>query len=261
MHSLFGSLRPPIAPTNCCFCEFLGPQKESLVLTSENYLIVYSVNRETGKPYLRFEHRFRLWSAICSLAKFRLLNEDYIILTFYPAKMAVVRFDRYSRNIEAVSMHDYSCELNTRGLVYSPHSPVPKVDPQNRCAAVLVLGNTLVIMPLESWIPKSGKPIKTYLIELSELHQWTKARVVDFCFLSGFTSPTMFLLCEPRPNWTGRLAVEKDTCASIAITINLCLQKSTVFWTNPELPYDSLYVLPVPSPLEGVVVVSNNAVL
>ena len=46
-----------------------------------------------------------------------------------------------------------------------------------------------------------------------------------------------------------RISLRKDTCNIAAISLNTSEKTSTVIWHAHSLPYDSVYALPVPTPI------------
>jgi len=83
------------------------------------------------------------------------------------------------------------------------------------------------------------------------------ASVLDFQFLEGYNDPTILLLYEALPTWTGRVTERQDTCGMVALSINLIDETHPVIWQMAGLPYDSsawvrqpdLWMEPVDSPV------------
>ena len=46
-----------------------------------------------------------------------------------------------------------------------------------------------------------------------------------------------------------RLAVRQDTCALVAISLNLTEEVNPVIWSVEHLPFDCSQVLPIPKPI------------
>ncbi|PWY99208.1 hypothetical protein BCV70DRAFT_201410 [Testicularia cyperi] len=113
----------------------------------------------------------------------------------------------------------------------------------------------------------------------------------DFCFLPGFQKPTVAVLFADPPTWTGLLGTRRDNCSVYIFTLDLSASLDgplpvtaptgtaassglnamyddvafrsahPVVTTSSQLPYDCLYVVPCPSALGGVLVVTMSAIL
>ena len=83
----------------------------------------------------------------------------------------------------------------------------------------------------------------------------------DLCFLHGHAGPTLALLCEPQQTWAGRLTTKANTCCLIVLAVDMAAKKYSQIWRADGLPYDCSSLLPLPDPLGGVLVLSDNALL
>ncbi|CAN0533628.1 unnamed protein product, partial [Ectocarpus sp. 12 AP-2014] len=80
-------------------------------------------------------------------------------------------------------------------------------------------------------------------------------------FLEGFHEPALALLYEPIQTCAGRLASKRSTCRLALLSINLTQGQAPVIWQVENLPHDSWDLVPVPSPIGGLQVISTNAVM
>jgi cleavage and polyadenylation specificity factor subunit 1 len=110
--------------------------------------------------------------------------------------------------------------------------------------------------------------MSTYLIDLRTLDERV-TNVIDIQFLHGYYEPTVLILFEPLPTWTwsvyqclnptaisishfflfSRVAVRKDTCNIVAISLNLQEKTHPIIWSHGNLPFDCLQTFPVPKPI------------
>ena len=63
-------------------------------------------------------------------------------------------------------------------------------------------------------------PLSSYIVQLHKLDPSLTGRIIDLQFLHSYYEPTLFILCESSRTWVGRVAVKKDTCCSVALSIN-----------------------------------------
>lgn len=81
--------------------------------------------------------------------------------------------------------------------------------------------------------------------------------VIDFTFLPGFHNPTIAILFNERPTWTGRLQEAKDTCRVIIFSMAATF---SVITTITDLPFDSQALVPC-AVVGGLVVLTPNSIV
>lgn len=154
-----------------------------------------------------------------------------------------------------------------------------RVDPEGRCAALLVYGKQLVVIPFlrrdavfdEHFAePADIKPniaslnripqLRSYTIDLRQLDEKID-NVLDFKFLHGYYEPTLVFVYEPIRTYVGRVTARQDTCCLVAVSLNVSQKVHPCIWTVANLPHDCYKVLPVPKPIGGVLVMTQNCLL
>eukprot|EP00743_Colponemidia_sp_Colp-15_P008724 GILK01009501.1.p1 GENE.GILK01009501.1~~GILK01009501.1.p1 ORF type:complete len:1435 (-),score=334.89 GILK01009501.1:198-4025(-) len=85
--------------------------------------------------------------------------------------------------------------------------------------------------------------------------------VLDMQFLHGYFEPTLLILHEKKPTWTGRLAITQNSCSITVISVNLSSRSHPVIWFWDHLPHDIQSIIPMPSPIGGVVLITANRIL
>ncbi|XP_015240920.1 PREDICTED: cleavage and polyadenylation specificity factor subunit 1 [Cyprinodon variegatus] len=99
------------------------------------------------------------------------------------------------------------------GFVQNVHIPIVRVDPENRCAVMLVYGTKLVVLPFrkdtltdeqEGGVGEGPKSsfLPSYIIDVRELDE-KLLNIVDMKFLHGYYEPTLLILYEPNQTWPG----------------------------------------------------------
>lgn len=195
-------------------------------------------------------------------------HRDSLLLSFHDAKLCMVEYDPTTHDLKTTSMHYFEDEDLKQGrLQMRKYIPTVRVDPDARCAAMLYYGTKLVILPFRRDIgpdevdATSSKPImSSYMIDLSTMDEKI-VKVLDIQFLHGYYEPTILILHEPLPTWAGRVAVRKDSCSIMAVSLNLVERVHPVIWSLGGLPFDSLQVLAVPKPIGGVLVMAVNSLI
>ena len=126
---------------------FYSDHRENLVTVAVNILSVYAIR--DGNTFELLEE-FELWGAICSICKVRFqgAQRDSILLSFEEAKCAIVEYEPETESLQNVSMHFFQDETLKRGFRKMNALPLARVDPFQRCAAVLVYGAHFAILPL-----------------------------------------------------------------------------------------------------------------
>ena len=233
---------------------------------------------------------------IASVKTVRFIGDsvDSIIVSFPIAKIAILKYDAAIHQLTTRSMHFFEephnqKEFNKIGKTIKngmlEYEPVIRVDPENRCACVLVYNRGLVILPFRR-ILSSQQALKsiTYASELSSHTENTNniiqsskvlssysicidnfpvqiAKVIDIEFLHGYNNPTLIILYEKELCWTGRTDVRHDTCGTIVVSINTNERTNPIVWKTEFLPYDCLRLQAVPMPLGGAIIVTPSTMI
>ena len=103
--------------------------------------------------------------------------------------------------------------------------------------------------------------LSSYTIDLRKLDNWLEMRIIDIEFLYGYYEPTLFILCESTMTWIGRYSVKKDTCNSVALSLNLAQRIHPLIWPVDKLPSDCLRCHAVPQPIGGMLIFAVNSLI
>ncbi|XP_057475744.1 LOW QUALITY PROTEIN: cleavage and polyadenylation specificity factor subunit 1-like [Actinidia eriantha] len=201
-------------------------------------------------------------------------KRDSIILAFQDAKISVLEFDDSVHGLRTSSMHCFEgpdwLHLK-RGRESFGRGPLVKVDPQGRCAGVLVYGLQMIILKaaeagtglvVEENAFTAGGAVSarvesSYVIGLRDLDM---KHVKDFIFVHGYIEPVMVILHERELTWAGRTSWKHHTCMLSALSISTTLKQHPLIWSAANLPDDAYKLLAVPSPIGGVLVICANTI-
>ena len=129
-----------------------------------------------------------------------------------------------------------------------------RADPEGRCAAMLIYGRKIVILPFKRDIGDSSRSdrdiaghdelsysassstgpntssasskvpvLASYILDFKTVIQADNKvnNIIDIQFLHGYHQPTLLILYEPLKTCPGRIAVRKDTCRLDVLTLDL----------------------------------------
>uniref|UniRef100_A0A3P9PR20 Cleavage and polyadenylation specificity factor subunit 1 n=1 Tax=Poecilia reticulata TaxID=8081 RepID=A0A3P9PR20_POERE len=284
MYAVYRQAHTPTAVEFSVYCNFISSKEKNLVIAGTSQLFVYriihdvevavsSTYAKTRKEKLEQVASFSVFGNIMSMASVQLIgaSRDALLLSFKDAKLAVVEYDTGTHDLKTLSLHYFEEPELRDGFVQNVHIPIVRVDPENRCAVMLVYGTKLVVLPFrkdtltdeqENGVGEGPKSsfLPSYIIDVRELDE-KLLNIVDMKFLHGYYEPTLLILYEPNQTWPGRVAVRQDTCSIVAISLNIMQKVHPVIWSLSNLPFDCTQVMAVPKPIGGVVVFAVNSLL
>ncbi|KAJ3757844.1 CPSF A subunit region-domain-containing protein [Lentinula raphanica] len=206
--------------------------QSNLVVARSNLLRVFEVRDE------KFYHirTHRLHGIVTGLEGVKVVGSledgrDRLLVGFKDAKIALLEWSDALYDFTTVSIHTY--ERAPQCLdIKSSFRALLRVDPVSRCAALLLPQDALAILPFqqhedliqpaqgdqmdidpESGGDRSGIPyFSSYILDFPQSVSPSIHNIIDFVFLPGFHNPTIAVLFNERPTWTGRLKEAKNTC-------------------------------------------------
>ncbi|XP_041867877.1 cleavage and polyadenylation specificity factor subunit 1 isoform X1 [Melanotaenia boesemani] len=287
MYAVYRQAHTPTAVEFSVYCNFISSKEKNLVVAGTSQLFVYRIihdvestskadkpsDAKTRKEKLEQVASFSLFGNVMSMASVQLVgaNKDALLLSFKDAKLSVVEYDPGTHDLKTLSLHYFEEPELRDGFVQNVHIPIVRVDPENRCAVMLVYGTKLVVLPFrkdtltdeqEGGVGEGPKSsfLPSYIIDVRELDE-KLLNIIDMKFLHGYYEPTLLILFEPNQTWPGRVAVRQDTCSIVAISLNIMQKVHPVIWSLSNLPFDCTQVMAVPKPIGGVVVFAVNSLL
>ncbi|XP_049332334.1 cleavage and polyadenylation specificity factor subunit 1 [Astyanax mexicanus] len=287
MYAVYRQAHQPTGLEFSVYCNFISSEEKNLVVAGTSQLYVYRIihdfenpakaeklsDGKSRKEKLEQVASFSLFGNVMSMASVQLVgnNRDALLLSFKDAKLSVVEYDPGTHDLKSLSLHFFEEPELRDGFVQNVHIPIVRVDPENRCAVMLVYGTQLVVLPFrkdtltdeqEGIVGEGQKSsfLPSYIIDVRELDE-KLLNIIDMKFLHGYYEPTLLILYEPNQTWPGRVAVRQDTCSIVAISLNIMQKVHPVIWSLCNLPFDCTQVMAVPKPIGGVVVFAVNSLL
>lgn len=196
--------------------------------------------------------------------------------------MAILEWSTEINDLVPVSLHSYERLPQIAPILGEGATghPLLRADPGSRCAALLLPAavntstlSTVAILPLtrdaeDEALTGTEEELDelhyspSYTIDLQTVIDIKIARIQDFCFLPGFTEPTLAVLYQSiaKETWTSRLENSRDSFGLVILT--LASATPTVILDCPHpLPYSSSRIFPCPPQLGGVVVLTADALV
>lgn len=287
MYAVYRQAHTPTAVEFSVYCNFISSKEKNLVVAGTSQLFVYRIihdvestsktdkssDSKSRKEKLEQVASFSLFGNVMSMASVQLVgaSRDALLLSFKDAKLSVVEYDPGTHDLKTLSLHYFEEPELRDGFVQNVHIPIVRVDPENRCAVMLIYGTKLVVLPFrkdtltdeqEGGVGEGPKSsfLPSYIIDVRELDE-KLLNIIDMKFLHGYYEPTLLILFEPNQTWPGRVAVRQDTCSIVAISLNIMQKVHPVIWSLSNLPFDCTQVMAVPKPIGGVVVFAVNSLL
>jgi hypothetical protein len=277
----FTTVKPAHPPTTVNFalpCSFTGRGVRNLAVVRNNLLQLYVLRvrsddtEENAISVAKLElvKECVLFGTVIQLEVVRPHGSttDRLLLAFGDAQVSVLSWDPNAFGFSTVAIHNFE---NPQLLVGRPNPtatpPMLRVDPQNRCAALLFYGCRLQIIPIGAGYQRVHMDEDTGNDSQSSSGQFTInleamdiLHVGDFTFLDGCLEPTISILYEHSRTWTGRLAAQKATCAVKTLSISLGAKEHNDIWSATDLPYNCLMFCPVAAPTKGAMLIALNSI-
>uniref|UniRef100_A0A8D2QVJ2 Cleavage and polyadenylation specificity factor subunit 1 n=1 Tax=Zosterops lateralis melanops TaxID=1220523 RepID=A0A8D2QVJ2_ZOSLA len=222
--STFGLIFPVSGPKIPCFLSPEGKgQREKLELVAS----------------------FSFFGNVMSMASVQLAGakRDALLLSFKDAKLSVVEYDPGTHDLKTLSLHYFEEPELRDGFVQNVHTPRVRVDPDGRCAVMLIYGTRLVVLPFrrdsladehEGLVGEGQKSsfLPSYIIDVRELDE-KLLNIIDMQFLHGYYEPTLLILFEPNQTWPGSVTgfgggLEQIWGLTMTLTVTMTLSPGGV---------------------------------
>ena len=275
-----------LIPSTCVLCSafFSSNGKDFLVTSSSTSLNVYRIqHKNTGqeKSSLQQVGTFNISGFprdICCVEVSASLPDaqktQHLLISLDKGKLVLVAFDTVFNSLQVLHMYnaedgaigDSACprtEASTR-LVYPGlgSNPFLTVDPETHVACMSINAFELFFLSYQSSLTTTAPPSKPFTLSIPSLS--LPGALIDMCFISGYSHPTLAILQDTLSVPIGHVAKVAHTVTLTILAIDIVSQKCVPLWQQKKLPHDSCRLVhmsacrAVPA---GVLVITLNAVL
>lgn len=269
-----------------------GPSSASLgvVFARKNSLDIYVVRAGLHVAHLELLQSTRIGANILSLCTLRRTSPtgDLLLLAFEGVRVALMAWQHDARAwvteqtldlakllgaklcspssiTRSLDPEDYARPL-LRGMAGHVGDTLIKADPSGRCFAVLNRKQSaFYVIPIHADDDASrpgGRVVNEsdiFLIDLPTEYEATNVK--DFAFLHGSFEPNMVILHESKRTWSGRAAIQRNTCSLLSLAIDIRSKRHSKTWNMESLPYDSEKIEPIPESAGGGALLVSTSVL
>ncbi|KAJ2720079.1 mRNA cleavage and polyadenylation factor subunit [Coemansia sp. Benny D115] len=209
---------------------------------------------------------------------------ERLLLSFAEAKMSVVGFDPATQGLTTDSIHYYEHATLRQRSFNDRQGCELRIDPEGRCVAMRIYDDKLAVLPLQQNKLGASSPLDAWPLgagdgsgggggsgggssgSMSSFVLDLRAdaglrNVRDYGFLPGYLEPTMVVLHEQRPGWSGLTEVEQDTCAVSVVSVDLTRHSVSVLNSATSLPSDCCRLVTVPEPIGGALVIASSSLV
>jgi cleavage and polyadenylation specificity factor subunit 1 len=314
MYAICGTSHSPTQIEDSIYCHFYDYKERNLVTVGSTQLKIFRLISDTsnetslqssnndllntkslGKVRLECVQSFTLFGTIESLScvSFMSSKRDSLLIAFSDAKVSIVEYDPNTHDLKTLSLHYFEEEEMRGGFTQFSRQPIVRSDPESRCAAILLYGKNIVILPFRKDIAtddhindninismmanttSSTPPVTSsasfnvkspvmasYKLDLNSEQYGDKVNnIIDIQFLHNYYEPTLLILYEPVRTWAGRVAVRQDTCAMLVLSLDVHQRVHPHIWSMSHLPYDCFQTMAVPKPIGGVLIFANSSLI
>ncbi|TDH74292.1 uncharacterized protein CCR75_001185 [Bremia lactucae] len=236
-YNYVATAQKPTSVTHSLTAAFTGPNDTNLLLAKSTRFEVHLLTPEGLQP----QHDINLYGRIAIFEVFRATNEsqDWLFIVTQRFQFCVVSYDATTQQVVTKahgSIRDAigrSSEIVTSG----------NIDPEGRLIGMNLYEGYFKVIPIDT---TKGMLKDTFNIRLDEL------RVIDIKFLYGYVKPTICVLYE-------------DYQAARHVKTYHILLKEKDFaegpWNQSNVEAGASLLIPVPPPIGGVLIVSNQTIV
>ncbi|KAH3680246.1 hypothetical protein WICMUC_000427 [Wickerhamomyces mucosus] len=262
---VFQEIVDPSLVTSSLSCHFTSIEQKDLIVVKNTILQIFQIIDNK----LQLINEFLINGKIIGIKSISLSKisklDSLIVLTEF-AKISIVAFDENINSIQTISLHYYETEIQNRLTSPIVGQPQLKIDPNNTVSLVHYR-DILCFLPLyqddfedDELISNDQFFGNSSIVQSKHLHQ-SISNIIDCTFLYNYRDPTLAIIYNSDFTWGADLSNKKDTVNFIIISIDLTNGSATPIINVENLPYDTYKLYPLPSPLNGVLLMGCNQII
>ncbi|KAI3645107.1 hypothetical protein MP228_011271 [Amoeboaphelidium protococcarum] len=255
--------------------QFTGVRRQDLIVVKSNVLTIYHLYNNTSSASTdnnnnqghRLVHYYseKFLQNISDIKAVRnqITQCDLLLVCFADAKLSILAWDSNHFQTETVSLHFFEDEV-MRSAYGIKVAPCIRVDQHQypRCAVMRMAGDLLAFIPFKdgklsaaqsnTFNSNNNNSLNNNIINnLTHPSFVVQGRdidhrivnIVDFVFMPGYQQPTIAVLCQPVPTWSGSLNKVRDNSIVILVSIDLQQKSFSVIGSCQGLPFDLYKIL------------------
>jgi hypothetical protein len=259
---------------------FTGPEARNLITFRASGIDIYTVftlpggsgsNATAGgavKLILESSHRLAGVVKDVAAVRFPGCTKDSLLVSFSDAKCSFLDWNADKLELTTISLHFFETDDLKRGYTRFHLPPLLTVDPAMRCAAMIVLDRHIAVLPfndggdalsaLYGWgVSRTNKTQDSWVLDCAQMgiNQLLGAK-----FLHEYFQPTLLILYEAKPTWSGRAMVTWNTRSVMAVSLDIARKAWSVIWKIDGLSNDVQSLWTVPGPVGGAVLLGANII-
>ena len=216
-----------------CFCSFTSPTDRNLVIAKGNHLEIYTLREDS----IAFENDLPLYGKITALDFYRNKDtfQDEIFVLTEKKHFCVLYCDAMRKVVTRTTGN-----LKDRVGRDTEHGQRGFVDPDRRMIATLLYEGLLKVIPIEGTGLKDSFNLRLEML-----------RFLDIKFLHGCSRPTLCMLYEDNRG-SRHFKTYKVDLRDKEISVGE--------WSQNNVENGARFLIPVPSPSNGVIVVGETTI-
>lgn len=231
---------------------------------------------------------YHLQGRITDITTFR-SNEshdvDYLIVCTESVRVSIVKWDASSHTLRTNSLHYYEPSLQAVLVTNLENAlKIHRTDPNGWCTSFFIEG-LFAFLPFfrddlqDAELDKPKKKRKRKRDEPEPVANATKyfepsfilpaiklkddlKNILDYQYLHAYRNPTIAVLYGPETlSWAGYLPRAKDNLKVSVLSLDLNNHKASSIMELANLPYDLDSIYPLPSPINGFLLLGANEII
>lgn len=197
-------------------------------------------------------------------------SNDCLAIAFKHAKLVLLSWEESSLLWSPISIHFYEKELFNAHFYNENFDAYFTIDPQTTCLCYVYQADRVAILPFynedilddmivekegDDDLPSVFQP--SFLITAKQLDESIQ-HIIKLAFLPEYREPTLAVIFQSTPTWTGMLPKYRDTVQYLVLSLDVSNKSSVVITSVGKLPHDINQLHSLPLPIGGCILLGGN---